>query len=134
MFMRRYRGWGGQGGCLGVGGGRGGCTLQAGDETVVEGVQLQLAGAHGLGESLLAACCTGQAHVAPHLCQPLLKALLHLIHTCVGCLKVLLQLWSQSVALDGPDPSGVPLGPTISVMITTGSDNTMVVLMQYFTD
>lgn len=74
-------------------------TLQAGDEAVMQGVQLQLAGAYSLRESLLAACCTGQAHIAPHLCQPLIKALLHLIHTSIGRLKVLLQSDSQSVVV-----------------------------------
>ena len=94
---------GSEGEYLSEGGGGGGYTLQACDETVMQGVQLQLAGAQGLTESLLPACCTGQAHIAPHLCQPLIKALLHLIHTCSGCLKIVLQLESHQWLFDDPD-------------------------------
>lgn len=102
MWAHRKRGGEEEWGCRRgerEGGGVGVDTLQAGDEAVMQGVQLQLAGAYSLRESLLAACCTGQAHIAPHLCQPLIKALLHLIHTSIGRLKVLLQSDSQSVVV-----------------------------------
>ena len=66
-------------------------TLQATDETVMKGVQLKLAGAHSFSESLLAACRTGQAHITPHLHKPLLHALLHFVHACIGRLKIFLQ-------------------------------------------
>ena len=83
-------------GARGLGRGGGGwCTLQAGGEAIMQGVQLQLAGAQGFTESLLPTCGTGQAHIAPHLRQLLIKAPLHLIHTCIGGLKLVLQLGIQ---------------------------------------
>lgn len=66
-------------------------TLQAGDEAIMEGFQLKLAGAHSLGESLLAACTSGQLNIAPHLHQPLIQTPLHFIHDSIARLKLILQ-------------------------------------------
>lgn len=112
--MREKRVWkerrGGRGG--------GGFTLQAGDEAIMEGVQLKLAGAHSLAERLLAACTSGQPHISPYLHKPFIKPLLHFIHACIACLKLILQVHVRiGVCVCGPSCSGV-ICPIVSVYLS----------------
>jgi len=72
-------------------------TLDAGGEAVMQVVHLQLAGTHCLTHTLLAALRRSQAHIRSHLHKPLLQPLLHLVHTCIGGLKLILQsgIWAS---------------------------------------